>query len=641
MIKRLIYTITFPTNGQHLKGDISFQPGLTAVTGENGIGKTFAYVELPRYMLFGKQALRGPASDYKTLTAKMVVVIHGEEYTIERTPKHESVKDADGETLAVGAEAVNAKLRTLLRASLDVFDIVHAAVQKESDRISKLRPAARRQLIDKTVGLSSNEAVEKACKDEAQGLLREAEALRSNLAAPVRPEKPKGYRPSAKVKDELAAALSLFEQGRHLQGIVDACGGVPVPPSAALPDLADLETHEQLRLAGLRERKLAADELARLPSSAYTEAQLVEAEDRLAFDKLVAVRGPRPELTAADLEAWDTYFKERDLAQRLADVEVECPACDTKFCPGHASPIAPGAAEPTSSYLRQQHQAIASWAVPLPPEPAGTLKLTDRQIAEARQALANEDRRRVLLDIVNRDVALVDRSLELKQAREAAVEWVVYERELTRWETASAARELAEAELKTLKLPSAEKIEALRAEQIAAAVYESGVAGYDAAKSAYDAAIASVEDRTKRAEGFKLGAKKLAETRQLFKSYLAPSVSRIASNLIDKMTLGRLSSIIVDEDMNIAADGQDISTLSGAQSTVANLAVRLALGQVLTRGVFSVFIADEADSDMSEKMANATMEGLANLQDVIEQIIVITHKPVAFTDNVVTLQGND
>ena len=74
----------------------------------------------------------------------------------------------------MGAEALNSKLQKLLGMSLDVFDVVCAAVQKESDRLSKLQPAARKRLIDETVGLTANEAVEKDCKTEANGLLREA-----------------------------------------------------------------------------------------------------------------------------------------------------------------------------------------------------------------------------------------------------------------------------------------------------------------------------------------------------------------------------------------------------------------------------------------------------------------------------------
>ena len=56
----------------------------------------------------------------------------------------------------------------------------------------------------------------------------------------------------------------------------------------------------------------------------------------------------------------------------------------------------------------------------------------------------------------------------------------------------------------------------------------------------------------------------------------------------------------VDEDFEILIDGQPINTLSGSGKAVANLAVRIALGQILTNKVFSVFFADEVDAAMDD-----------------------------------------
>src|SRR3546814_16715407 len=79
MIKKLSYSVTFPTNGISLSGDLTLQPGSTAFIGPNGSGKTFASIEVIRYLLFGKRALRGPAADYKTFIAAGVFQITSEE----------------------------------------------------------------------------------------------------------------------------------------------------------------------------------------------------------------------------------------------------------------------------------------------------------------------------------------------------------------------------------------------------------------------------------------------------------------------------------------------------------------------------------------------------------------------------------
>ena len=94
MIKDITYSVTFPTNGISLSGAVSLQPGLTAIVGDNGNGKTFGSIEMIRYMLFGKEALRGPASDYKTLDAKMTFAIRGSDFTVERNRKAEKLSDA-------------------------------------------------------------------------------------------------------------------------------------------------------------------------------------------------------------------------------------------------------------------------------------------------------------------------------------------------------------------------------------------------------------------------------------------------------------------------------------------------------------------------------------------------------------------
>ena len=89
---------------------------------------------------------------------------------------------------------------------------------------------------------------------------------------------------------------------------------------------------------------------------------------------------------------------------------------------------------------------------------------------------------------------------------------------------------------------------------------------------------------------------------------------------------GKRSSITVDEDFNIQVDGQELSVLSGSGKAVANLAIRIGLGQVLTNKIFPVFMADEFDAAMDAERAEHTAECLANLSKEIGQVILISHK---------------
>jgi DNA repair protein SbcC/Rad50 len=637
MIKTLTYSVTFPTNGVTLSGELVFQPGLTAITGDNGAGKSFGSIEMVRYMLFGKRALRGPASDYKTLTAKAEVVIAGLDYVIERTPKGESLKDASGDVLAVGTDAVNIRLGKLLGMSLEVFDVVCAAVQKESDRLSKLQPAARKRLIDETVGLTSNESAEKDCKTEATGLLREAEALEKNLVVPTDPVVPDAYRPSDVIGQELADLTKLRDQRRDLHRILDQVGPEPVAPTEAEADIKALEDHESARREVAAQVASAEQQLKALPEASYSEAELNAAELDRIYREALAARGPEPAYTVHEIAAWEAFYVREEVAKQLGEVEVECPSCTMAFKPGHTMQVAmPNSSLiPSPTELRQARSAQEKWAVPLPTQGGGDLELSAEDIRKGRAALERAEERKALLATTWLTIP-EDCSAELRTAMLVRASWEAYRKAKDAWTLKNIEATRAETALALLPEVEESSLTKLNNDFVTARIYETQLENFMKASETYRVGLEQIEDRRRRAEDFKLGAKKLAQTRQKFKNHLAPTLSTIASSLIDEMTGGALSSVIVDGDMNITVNGQDIGTLSGAGSTAANLALRLALGQVLVRGTLPIFLADEPDSDMRAERAAFTMECLANLKGKLQQVLVITHKSVEFTDQVIT-----
>jgi hypothetical protein len=101
---------------------------------------------------------------------------------------------------------------------------------------------------------------------------------------------------------------------------------------------------------------------------------------------------------------------------------------------------------------------------------------------------------------------------------------------------------------------------------------------------------------------------------------------RVASRLLTQMTGGQRNSIDIDEDFNIKVDAQDLDELSGSAKAVANLSIRLGLGQVLTNRVFSVFLGDELDAAMDIDRAGFTAECLRNLTGKIKQVVLVKHK---------------
>src|SRR6266481_4565515 len=73
-------------------------------------------------------------------------------------------------------------------------------------------------------------------------------------------------------------------------------------------------------------------------------------------------------------------------------------------------------------------------------------------------------------------------------------------------------------------------------------------------------------------------------------------------------------------------DGQPLDTLSGSGKAVANLAIRIGLGQALTNNVMSLFMADEIDAAIDDERATSTGECLQNPTKVIKQILLVSHK---------------
>jgi DNA repair exonuclease SbcCD ATPase subunit len=633
MINDLRYAVTFPINGVSLAGQFSFQPGATAITGDNGAGKSFV-AEMIRYGLFGKKALRGPASDYKSLD--MALSFLG--YTVKRAKKEELI-DAEGEVIAVGADAINKKIVEILGFDLEVFDVVCAANQKESERLTRLTPAKRKELIDEVVGLTRQEAVEKACKDEAKIARVEAEALTRQLVLPVEPVKPKGYRSSADIKLEYEETVSTLAQRVKLQRIIDAVGVAPDEPTVELPNIAEIEAHEKERITRDAKRGQLERQLAKLPEPTFTAEQLDEAEALAAYDADIARRGPRPDYDQAYL---DKQLELLVVQELLSHDTVECPKCSHEFDPSDPEmDRAALAALPkpvlTRREIIEQGDRISRWENP-PVEPKGT-RLAPEQISTGRMALAlASDKPRLEAELAALTV-MDDRSAELVEARRIDREWDFYTAESTKYLERHAQAKDAEKELKKLPTPK-HTPEDLNADYTAAVVYERELDRYGRDRERFDDLTAEIGEKQARSEAFTAGAKGLVEARRTLKAFLAPSLSRVATKIIREMTanaLRPLSDIQVDEDMNITADGQDVATFNGAHATMINLALRLALGQVLVARVMPLFIGDEIDSDATPANAQAIADGLMACKDQLKQIVLISHKRLENVDHEVLL----
>jgi exonuclease SbcC len=621
MIQHLKGTATFKNSGATITVD--FQPaiGITAVVGPNGAGKTFVASEFARWLLFGTKALRSTLSSYSRLEGVGMFTIRGETYLISREPKDTSIVQADGIALAVGTDEVNKKVVELLGYPLEVFDLCNSVVQGKVSELGDLVPAKRKAMIDDVLRLTDIKTIEKALRDEATGLRREAEALeRTRKVIPDAPLKPIGYVQSDVLNQQIKEAAATVKQIQTLTGKLKDVEE-PTKPTSIMPasiDVAMVQRHEDDRRAlELHRERLEKQLVDPMPRS--LEA-IDNAVTRFYWEQERDRRGPRPILTQAEV---DEIRHNWDLIESTVDHPAVCPNCAHEFRTSWAKPKQP---EWSRLDLAIQQRALSAWADPLPPEPTAQ----DGAYGEA-QAMAMRTAWEAC-KALQALKALEDRSHQLARLRAAQEEWQRYIPALDAYESQQEINEAINEEID--QLGPEPDLEGLYRQMMKAQTYEQDLQRYELAVEDERTLGLTIAMKLKLAEQFKEGSTELADARAELKSYLSPALSREASELIFDMTNGKLKTIVVDDDMEISVDGQLLETLSGAGKTVANLALRLAFSKVLVADAFPVFIADEIDGDLDIERRGATIEAIRSLKKHFKQIILITHRDVSVADYV-------
>lgn len=629
MIKTLQASAHFTVSGATLSGDFQPETGITAVVGENGAGKTFLTIEATRWLLFGKAALRGAASDYKDAAAKGTFTIRGADYEISRG-KHEWVKDSSGAIVAKGADKVTEYVTSVLGYGLDVFDLCNAATQGNVQKLGDMRPAERKAIIDKVLRLTDAEKAEKDCREEAKGYKREAETLVKTLRAPSEaPKEPEGYLPSSSARDRLQAMRELRDDHSVLRSQLRPVAAPQKPQVGTFSDeaIAELEVYveEQRELhRKLRDLTVASE------GAKWSLEQLDAAEVRLRARNVRETRGDVPTMTQADVEAG--FAEHRAVVAHTASEPVECPNCQHTFCPTGEAPPQPRWSRAT---LEIEEKRLRAWAGfdPSEPLPDG-LDIGYQEQCEARAALKAHTElcalpplgpdRQGQLNLMRQDKATMEAFLAAQ---------LQFERDR---------QGNAEVEAKIAALPPCPDdagIDKLVDEYQAALAYETAREVWQREDAAFKDTQAKIVEANRLADEFKLGATGIADARAVVKALIAPKISRIATVLIRDMSMGKLDNLVVDDEMEITVGGQRIETLSGAGKTVANLALRIAMGRALVGHVFPVFLADEIDGDLSVKRREATLQALVSLKQHLQQIILVTHRGADIADHVVEITG--
>jgi len=121
-----------------------------------------------------------------------------------------------------------------------------------------------------------------------------------------------------------------------------------------------------------------------------------------------------------------------------------------------------------------------------------------------------------------------------------------------------------------------------------------------------------------------------SDLRNDLNSTIRPDLSDAASVLIRDLTNGRYSDLELSEDYVpvIVDDGEPKTVISGGEEDVANLALRLAISQMIAERAgqpFSLLVLDEVFGSLDDERRSAVLDLLRGLADRFPQVVLITH----------------
>jgi exonuclease SbcC len=122
----------------------------------------------------------------------------------------------------------------------------------------------------------------------------------------------------------------------------------------------------------------------------------------------------------------------------------------------------------------------------------------------------------------------------------------------------------------------------------------------------------------------------LGDLREELNNTLRPELSDISSGYLRDMTDGRYDELELDEDYRaiVVEEGEPKQVISGGEEDVVNLALRLAISQMIAETAgqpLSMLVLDEVFGSLDRSRQESVVDLLMTLKDRFPQIILISH----------------
>lgn len=625
----------------HKKTSISFEKGLTRLHGANEAGKSQVF-EMVRWGLFGNKALRTSPDDYKGGSVELTFL---KDYRVHRTTGN-AVLYKDDEIIARSTTAVNKKIIELVGYGLKTYDNVNSINQNEVEKLTSMGLPERKKFLDELIGAAEIDKLIADYKAELTTQTAEINALEGLVTRLTAPAMPKGLRPLELIQKAQAEADEKVTQIRIQEKSVEVLDR-QLQQAIALPDPMPDQTAAQLtKLLELAEKLEDDQQKAR---KEYPQiARLVEAGAPRGIDVkgladdvvtlLAAKEVRKPKFTREEIAENLAKHKANDAFDKVTKLRVElesytsCPRCGLSF---------EKEAEETTAKINEL-LTIARPYKGLPSREALAEASTDNDSYSmalnavmgvsskyanffSEHVAFNQGTYERIYDILGSDkvnIATANRSLNAKREKERIA---TIEHELNN-------------EKSKLQALDSQKVVAhiieLRQERASRDQYDMELRHYDEQAKRNAEIVTKVEAKKKDKEETATVVKALQGFKYYINTYFLPSVGKAASAMLVTMTNGKRKKISITDKFEIDVDGKKVEALSGSTKAIVNIALRFALQFVLTKNTFSVFMADEVDGSFDDNRAKYLNECMVGMTDHIDQVIVISHKPITATHNI-------
>lgn len=662
---------------------VDFQKGFNLLTAPNGRGKS-TILETVAYCLFGTAALRGTLEEFPTLEAQLLFKARGKSYRVLRSKKETTLFEGD-EPVASATTAVNAALARILGYNMKVYNVANHIRQGQVNALTdRLRPEDRRQVLENTVGLT---VIDKLISELNKDYLATQADLKANTllhVPPVCPEMPKGFLTPIERTAILESLKDTVRRYRDAKAKLVKITPPTLPEGEplSLDELAELQAmvKQQVELRAqitqkIKHRDLINEEIALMnltkPTLAYNvkhsrdtllAATLIENKINLLEGEL-GLRA-KPKLTREEIDNERHQAKLYKLVTRFIELNqhiATCPKCEHEFVPNTSADAERLAieAELEGKILTDVAKPNYSEASLIAEEmllpnldriaeiEAELLRLYKIFIVDYKLQLENLDKyERVLtkyeanvarLAVLQKQIAdLGDLEFDhnmcaalerkLNQQEKLIAAQAAYQSNLAHYEAQAEKNACLE---HTIALLEGCEEDLIKAEEVIKLCekYDYELATYRVEVSQFDKRTKRIEDLTATVADLQLAVNGLKETKKRIKSFLLPSLNKAASALATMMTKGVIRNIEMGEDFSVKAEGKRVELFSGSEQAVINIALRVALGQVLTHKSFSVIIGDELDASMDAERTAALWKSLNLLIENggIEQLILVSH----------------